>query len=111
MADIDNSDGDGGALATRAEPDDDSGCGMLCGVALATCTFIAMCVLLVLFYRGQRTAAALGVRVLATIMLVLGSVGFLLAACCCIVLVQTCLCGNVEGKQQQAQEEEPILPA
>ncbi|KAL6613768.1 hypothetical protein ACP70R_036038 [Stipagrostis hirtigluma subsp. patula] len=103
MADIENPNPDGGgaavaAMAARAEPDDDSGCGMLCGLACVTCTFLVVGVVLpLLFYvHGHSTAGGV-----ATALLVAGILGFVsIGSCCCVVVVRNFLCGNVEGTPQ-----------
>ncbi|KAL6613775.1 hypothetical protein ACP70R_036045 [Stipagrostis hirtigluma subsp. patula] len=104
MADVEDPNpdggGGGGVIAATPEPDDLSGCGTVCVGALCTCSLVAVGVLPVLFYRAHRTAA-LAVRVAATILLVVGIIGFVLAACCCAVLVQEFLCGNTAGKRQE----------
>ncbi|KAL6613773.1 hypothetical protein ACP70R_036043 [Stipagrostis hirtigluma subsp. patula] len=103
MADVEdpNPDGGGGVIAATPEPDDLSSCAFVCVGALCTCSLVAISVLPVLFYRAHRTAS-LGVRVAATILLVVGIIGFVLATCCCAVFVQEFLCGNTAGKRQDA---------
>ncbi|KAL6604431.1 hypothetical protein ACP70R_042858 [Stipagrostis hirtigluma subsp. patula] len=105
MADVENPNG-GGVVTAAADPDDESGCGLLLFVALVVCALVAVSVLPVLFYRDHRRAS-LAVRVAAAILLVPAIIGFTLAACLCAILVEFFLFGNIEGTQQ-ADEPAPL---
>jgi hypothetical protein len=111
MADLENpivGHDDGLVADATAERDERSECGMVFNITCTIGALMVVCLLLVLlFYRALLTAG-LGGRILAAVVLVLGSMGLVIVGCCCCVAVAThFIYGNPEGRQQPDEEAPP----